>query len=70
LINVATLALYWSGWGGSHPLAGYSISAESGDKPLANMDGGGRLPAPRGGAIGYGVRAQEREQMLMTLLRS
>jgi hypothetical protein len=51
-------------------MAGCSIGAESGDKPLASMGGGGRLPAPRGGIVGCGVRAQERKQMLMTLLRS
>jgi hypothetical protein len=35
---------------------------------LASMGGGGRLPAPRGGAVGCGVRARERKQKLMKFL--
>ena len=46
-----------------------AIGQESGDKLLASMGGDGRLPAPRGGAVGCGVRARERKQMLMKFLR-
>jgi hypothetical protein len=46
------------------------LDEHEGGWKLASMGGGGKLPAPRGGAVGCGLRARERKQMLMKILRT